>query len=125
MKEGITIFPYILCMLVAVEVLKASGLLTDLFSSSKIPSELFVQGVLRPSSSHASLSMMLQIFKTYGVDSKIGITSAVLQGGSDTTIYVMGLYFGSVGIKKTRHSYIIGFSVLPLSNAATCLASST
>lgn len=108
MKEGITIFPYLLCMLVAVNALKACGILNDLIRSTRIPNELFVQGAFRPASSHASLSMMLQIFNDYGPDSKEGMTASILQGGSDTTIYVMGLYFGSIGIKKTRHAYTVG-----------------
>lgn len=108
MKEGITIFPYLLCMLVAVNVFKASGMLNDLIRTTRIPNALFLQGAFRPASSHASMSLMLQIFNDYGVDSKAGITSAILQGGSDTTVYVMGLYFGSIGIKKTRHAYAVG-----------------
>ncbi len=108
MKEGITIFPYLLCMLVAVNVFKASGILNDLVHMKHLPKELFIQGAFRPASSHASMSIMLQIFKDYGVDSKAGTASAILQGGSDTTVYVMGLYFGSIGIRKTRHAYLVG-----------------
>lgn len=108
MKEGISIFPYLLCMLVAVNAFKACGLLNDLIHFSKMPKELFIQGAFRPASSHASLSMMLQIFNDYGPDSKEGMVASILQGGSDTTVYVMGLYFGSIGIKKTRHAYIVG-----------------
>lgn len=108
MKEGITIFPFLLCMLVAVNVFKASGMLNDLIRPSKIPNALFIQGAFRPASSHASMSLMLQIFTDYGVDSKEGMAAAILQGGSDTTVYVMGLYFGSVGIRKTRHAYAVG-----------------
>ncbi len=108
MKEGIFIFPYLLCMLVAVNAFKACGILNDLIHVNNIPNELFVQGAFRPASSHASLSMMLQIFKDYGPDSTEGMASSILQGGSDTTVYVMGLYFGSIGIKKTRHAYVVG-----------------
>lgn len=108
LKVGIQILPYLLCMFVAINVFKASGILNDLISFRKIPSELFIQGIFRPVSSHASLSMMLSIFKEYGVDSSVGTISSILQGGSDTTVYVMGLYFGSIGVKKTRHAYAIG-----------------
>lgn len=108
MKTGITILPYLLVMYVAVNVFKVSGILSDLIHFDKIPSELFIQGVFRPVSSHASLSMMVSIINTYGVDSKVGMISSILQGGSDTTIYVMGLYFGYIGIKKTRHAYVVG-----------------
>ncbi len=108
MKEGISIFPYLLCMLVAVNAFKACGILNDFIRFSKMPKELFIQGIFRPASSHASLSMMLQIFSEYGPDSKEGMAASILQGGSDTTVYVMGLYFGSIGIKKTRHAYTVG-----------------
>lgn len=108
MKSGITILPYLLVMYVAVSVFKSSGILTDLFHFRNIPSELFIQGVFRPVSSHASLSIMVSVINTYGVDSKAGLISSVLQGGSDTTVYVMGLYFGYIGIKKTRHAYVVG-----------------
>lgn len=108
MKSGIVILPYLLVMYVAVNVFKASGILTDLINTKVLPSELLIQGIFRPASSHASLSMMVSIIDTYGVDSKAGFISSVLQGGSDTTIYVMGLYFGYIGIKKARHSYVVG-----------------
>lgn len=108
LKTGIQILPYLLCMFVAINVFKASGILNDLINFKKIPSELFIQGIFRPVSSHASLSMMLSIYNQYGVDSNVSTVSSILQGGSDTTVYVMGLYFGSIGIKKTRHAYIVG-----------------
>lgn len=108
MKSGIVILPYLLVMYVAVNVFKASGILDDLINTKNIPNELLIQGIFRPASSHASLSVMVSIIDKYGVDSKPGFISSILQGGSDTTIYVMGLYFGYIGIKKTRHSYIVG-----------------
>lgn len=108
LKEGIQILPYLLCMFVAINVFNTSGILNDLINFKRLPSELFIQGMFRPVSSHASLSMMLSIFKQYGVDSDVSIVSSILQGGSDTTIYVMGLYFGSIGLKKTKHAYVVG-----------------
>ncbi len=108
MKIGIGILPYLLVMYVSVKVFKASGIIDDLINLKNIPNELIIQGVFRPISSHASLSMMLETIDKYGVDSKEGMISTVLQGGSDTTVYVMGLYFGMAKIKKTRHSYIVG-----------------
>lgn len=108
MKSGITILPYLLVMYVAVAAFRSCGILEDLLSFSKVPSQILIQGVFRPVSSHASLSMMVSIINTYGVDSSEGIISTILQGGSDTTVYVMGLYFGYIGIKKTRHAYFVG-----------------
>ncbi len=108
LKTGITIIPYILTMYVAVSVFKNSNILNDMFSFSKIPSEIFIQGIFRPISSHASLAMFISNIKEYGPDSNVALISSILQGGNDTTIYVMGLYFGYANIKKTRYAYAVG-----------------
>ena len=108
MKSGIHLLPYLLVMYVAVDVFKASSFLADIFNNISIPNEIILQGIFRPISSHASLSMMISIIKTYGIDSKEAFVSNILQGGTDTTIYVMGLYFGYIKIKKTRHAYFVG-----------------
>lgn len=108
MKVGISILPYLLVMYVAINVFKASMVTEDVIRFDFMPNEILVQGFFRPVSSHASLSLMINTITKYGVDSKEGIISAILQGGSDTTFYVMGLYFGLTGIKRTRHAYIVG-----------------
>ena len=108
MKEGINIFPFLLGMLVAVNTLRASGMLTDLIRSTSIPSEFLIQGVFRPVSNQAALSLMIDIVKTYGIDSKEGIASGILQGGSETTIYVLGVYLATTKVKKTKHLYEVG-----------------
>ncbi|MBO5711754.1 MAG: hypothetical protein J6R47_02850 [Acholeplasmatales bacterium] len=108
LKTGIMIIPYILTMYVAVSVFKNSNILNDLIKLNKIPSEIFIQGIFRPISSHASLAMFISNVKEFGADSKVALVSSILQGGNDTTIYVMGLYFGYANIKKTRHAYTVG-----------------
>lgn len=108
MKEGVNIFPFLMGMLVAVNTLKASGLLTDFIRLDTIPSEFMIQGVFRPVSNQAALSLMIDIVKTFGVDSKEGIASAILQGGSETTIYVLGIYLACTKVKKTKHLYFVG-----------------
>ena len=107
MKSGIGLLPYILVMYVAVNVFINSNLLNDLLSFSKIPTNFIIQGVFRPVSSHASLSIFISIINDYGVESNEAIGSAILQGGSDTSVYVLGLYFGYAGIKKSRHAYFV------------------
>ena len=107
MKSGIWLLPYILVMYMAVNVLISSNLLNDLLSLSGIPTDFIVQGVFRPVSSHASLSIFISIINNYGVNSNETIASAILQGGSETSIYVLGLYFGYAGIKKSRHTYVV------------------
>jgi len=108
MKTGVTLLPFIMVMYVAVSVFNKSNFLDDVISFSGLPNEIFAQGIIRPVSSHASMSLMTNILVNYGPDSKEGIISSILQGGSDTTIYVMGLYFGYLGIKKTKYAYFVG-----------------
>lgn len=108
MKEGIGILPFLLGMLVAVNTLKSSGLFTDLFKGTSIPTEFIIQGFFRPVSNQAALSMMIELVDKYGIDSKEGIVSGILQGGSETTIYVIGLYLAMTKVKKTRYLYPLG-----------------
>ena len=72
------------------------------------PTSLVPLAILRPISSSSSLVIMDNILKTHGPDSLIGRTASVLQGSTDTTIYILGLYFSSVGIKKTKYALIVG-----------------
>ncbi|MGM9972128.1 MAG: spore maturation protein, partial [Anaeroplasmataceae bacterium] len=96
-KTSIDILPYLMSMYIAVKVFDASGIMDDLLRISKIPNKLLLQGFFRSFSSNASLSYMIEIFKSYGPDSKEGIVSSILQGATDTTMYVITLYFGSIG----------------------------
>lgn len=111
-KEGVTtsfaILPYLVSMYVAVRIFAASGFLQDIIKLRKMPIEFVMQGIFKPFSSNASLSFMLQIYDAYGVDSKAAVASSILQGGTDTTMYVMTLYFGSVGINKYSYGPVVG-----------------
>jgi spore maturation protein B len=105
MKIAYRLFPYILSMFFAIELLRISNIFYDLFNGIRIiPVELVLQGVFRPLSSQASMVNMISIFNQYGVDSKEGVVSSILQGSTDTTIFIISLYFGSVNIKKIRHA---------------------
>jgi len=64
--------------------------------------------IVRPISGNASFAIMIDILKTYGVDSYLGRIVAIMQGATDTTIYVLSLYFGSVGIKNIRYALKAG-----------------
>ena len=64
--------------------------------------------ILRPISGTATLAIMNDIFMSYGPDSYAGRLASVLQGCTDTTIYVLALYFGSIGVKKIRYSLVVG-----------------
>lgn len=108
LKTTVQIIPYILSMYIGVQVFYASGFMQDLIRFKDIPFDLILQGIFRPISSNASLTFMMQIYESYGVDSKVGLASSIVQGGTDTTIYVLTLYFGSIGITRTRYAYGVG-----------------
>ncbi len=106
------IFPAMLSMMLAVNLLEASGLMgwfSSLFSwIDKIPSQIWPMVLFRPISGTASLAILQSIFNTVGVDSFAGILGSIIQGSTDTTFYVITLYFASVGIKKIKNSLAIG-----------------
>lgn len=101
-KLVINMFPCILAMIFAVNIFLNSGLL-EIFSNSKILSII----LMRPISANASLSILNDIFKRYGPDSYIGFVGSIIQGCTDTTFYILTLYFGSVKIKKMRYSLFV------------------
>jgi len=118
-KEGlITVFniaPAILAMIFAVNIFLKSGviyfilgLFKPLFSVLNIPFNIIPMAVLRPISGTASLAILNDLFLKYGPDSSIGRLASILQGCTDTTIYVLALYFGSIKIVKTKYALPVG-----------------
>ncbi len=110
-KEGLVttfnIFPAIIAMIFAINIFLDSnilGYLVSLLGNIKIPLEIIPMALLRPISGTASLAIMNDIFKSFGPDSFIGRLASVLQGCTDTTIYVIALYFGSIKITKIKHA---------------------
>jgi spore maturation protein SpmA len=111
---AIKIIPYLVAMLVAISVLRSSGAfeiltssMVSLFSSMGMDTQ-FVSALptalMKPLSGSGSRAMMIDTMNMYGADSFAGRLSAVFQGSSDTTFYVIAVYFGSIGIKNTRYS---------------------
>ena len=116
-KDGFSlfndVFPAMLGMIFAIAMLKESGLLmaiADFFSQfiETIPKEIWPMILFRPISGNASLAVLIEIFKTVGTDSFAGIMASIIQGSTDTTLYVITLYFASVGVKKIKNSLFIG-----------------
>lgn len=118
-KEGLSmslqIFPTILAMIVAINILLNSNIIYDLtnlikpvFNLFHFPGEILPLALMRPISGSSSLIIMNDILVKYGADSFVGRVAAVIQGSTDTTIYILGLYFGSVGIKKIKYSLVVG-----------------
>ncbi|MBQ7957763.1 MAG: spore maturation protein [Clostridia bacterium] len=105
------ILPSIVGLLVAVGMLKASGgldiivkLLSPIGKLTGIPEEIMPLAVLNPISGGGALSMYEMILEEYGPDSFQGRAASVMMGATETTFYAIAVYFGSVGIKKTRHT---------------------
>lgn len=100
----LTMFPSLLAMMFAINIILNSNLInifSNFFSNIfNIPFEVIPMILLRPISSSSSLSILDSIFKNYGPDSTIGLLASVIQGSTDTTFYIISLYFGSIGIKK-------------------------
>lgn len=114
-KEGLTtsleIFPSIFALIISVTVLVKSNILNDLISLINInlfPKEILPIAILRPISSSSSMILLNDILKTYGVDSLVGKISSIIAGSTDTTIYIIGMYYSSIKIKKIKHSLLIG-----------------
>lgn len=114
LNTGITVFPYILGMLVAISLFRnsgvfeiVSGLISKAFLAIHINKEIvdaFPVAILRPFSSSGSRGFMIDSMQTYGVDSLTGRLSSVFQCSAETTFYVIAVYFGSVKIKNTRYT---------------------
>lgn len=107
----VRIFPSLLVLLSAIAMLRASGALdalarlcAPLFSHLGIPPELLPLMVIRPFSGSAALAVGAELMKTYGVDSQIGRTAAVMLGSTETTFYTITVYFGAAKLKGTRHT---------------------
>lgn len=112
---GVSIFPYMLGMILGINILLKSNFLDVIFNFLKplfdfidIPIDILPMALLRPVSGSAALSILNNILTNYGPDSFIGRLASTIQGSTDTTIYILTLYFGTVGIKKIRYSLWAG-----------------
>ncbi|MCL6453264.1 MAG: spore maturation protein [Alicyclobacillus sp.] len=112
---SIRLIPHLVAMMVAVQVFRASGAMDLLMQGLSpvlhwlhIPPEVAPMGLLRPITNMGSLALMADIFKVHGPDSWIGQLASTMQAASDTTLYVVTVYFGSVGIRKMRYALKVG-----------------
>jgi spore maturation protein B len=118
-KEGIkiavSIIPFLIGMLVAITIFRASGaleyfvsLMEPMLNAIGIPADIVPLAIIRPISGTAALGMVSDLLATHGPDSFIGRLASVLQGSTDTTFYVLTVYFGAVGIKKMGDALKVG-----------------
>jgi spore maturation protein B len=108
---SVRILPTLCAMLIAVSVMRESGvldlLLRALTPAAKLiglPPEVLPLAIVRPFSGSAAMGVLLALLKTHGPDSAIGIAGCLIMGASETVFYTAGLYFGSVGVKRWRHT---------------------
>ena len=107
----LTITPALVILLTAVHMLRASGaveilsaFLSPLFRFVGIPPETAMLVLIRPISGSAALAVGAELMAAYGPDSPVGRTVAVMLGSTETTFYTISVYFGAVGIQKTRYA---------------------
>lgn len=107
--------PYLVAMMVAINIFRASGAMDVLVSICSpllkligFPAELVPHAIMRPLSGGAALGIASDIISTHGPDSYLGKLVSTMQGTSDTTFYVLTLYFGSVGINRYRYAVYSG-----------------
>lgn len=109
------IFTTLMAFMLFVELLRSSGcidLLSYLFQPLiqwlHIPVDILILGFLRPISANASLSFLYSIYEIFGVDHPISLLGTLIQSGSDTTLYVITLYFSSIRLSNTRYALWVG-----------------
>lgn len=131
-KDGfdtaIKIIPHLVGMMVAISVFRASGALDFIVSWFRplldmfgVPSEVLPLALLRPITGAGSLAFTTDLIKQFGPDSMIGRIASTVQGSTDTTLYVLTVYFGAIGIRRTRYALKVGL----ISDAVGFLAAIT
>ena len=117
-QTAVRIIPYLVAVLVGIGVFRASGAMDMLIGGMRQCVELLgvnaewvdamPTALMKPLSGSGARGMMVDAMTTYGADSFVGRLSCVFQGSTDTTFYILAVYFGSVGIKNTRHAVTCG-----------------
>jgi spore maturation protein B len=114
-ETAIKIMPYLIAMFVAIGMLRASGFfdlmrrfLSPILEWIGMPSDLLPLALIRPFSGAASTGLMADIIHEHGGDALISKMAATMMGSTETTFYVIAIYFGAIGIKKMRHAVLTG-----------------
>lgn len=121
-KEGISIclriFPFLLAMLLAINVFRASGAMDYLISFIKplvdkvgVPPEIVPLVLMKPLSGSGAIGVFTDIAKQYGADSFIGLCASIIMGSTETIFYTLAVYYGAVQIKKIRHTLWVALLV--------------
>ena len=112
-KIVIKLFPTLLAIFLAINLLKSSGiidfvinLISPLLNLLNIPVEIMPLAILRPISGSASMGIATNIMQENGVDSTIGVIAATIMGATETTLYTIAVYSSSIGVKKIRFTLL-------------------
>lgn len=123
---GVQIIPYLVAILAAITAFRESGamnllvgLLRPVLDRAGIPGEILPLALIRPLSGGGAFGIMTDLVRQWGPDSFIGRLASVMQGSTDTTFYILTVYFGSVGIRQSRHALPVGL----IADAAGIMAS--
>ncbi|MCP4808728.1 MAG: spore maturation protein [Proteobacteria bacterium] len=116
-NTGVMIIPYLVAVLVAVGMFRGSGGMEWLSNGLGfiteplgVPPEVLPMALVRPLSGSGAYGIMIELLSVHGPDSYIGYLASTLNGSTDTTFYVLAVYFGAVGVSKTRHAVLAGLS---------------
>jgi len=112
---AVRILPYMVAIFLAMGVFRASGAMTlvvdflrPVLDALGLPGEILPLALIRPLSGGSALGITAELVRRWGPDSFVGRLASTMQGSTDTTFYVMTVYFGSVGISKPRHALAAG-----------------
>ena len=116
-STAVKIIPYLVAILFAVGMLRAAGgmsllgsVMGPILHPLGVPAEILPMALLRPLSGSGAYGLMIELIQTHGPDSQIGYLASTLQGSTETTFYVLAVYFGAVNVTKTRHAAMAGLS---------------
>ena len=114
---GVKIIPFLVAILVAVGMFRASGAmdaltgtLGPLTAAIGLPGDVVPMAMVRPLSGSGAFGLMSELLHTHGPDTYTGYVASVLQGSTETTFYVLAVYFGAVGVVRVRHAVVTGLS---------------
>lgn len=114
-QTAIRIMPFLVAMMVAINIFRASGAMNvcvemaaPVLTLLGVPSELLSLAIMRPLSGTGALGITTELLNAHGPDSMIGRMASTILGSTDTTFYILTVYFGAVGISKPRYSVFVG-----------------
>lgn len=118
-KEGfataVRLIPYLVAMLVALGIFRESGafdflvrIISPVTRFLRIPTDVVPLAIMRPISGSGALAMTTELMQRFGPDSLPGLIASTMQGSTDTTFYILTVYFGAVGVRKGRYSLTVG-----------------